>query len=641
MKRNWILKLLVACNGAMTVGLAYQAYHIATYSFGFPDSAAMRWFERFEELFPNLSILPRLVVELTGNGLLTGSEQGNRWGLVLHAMVAAWATGALTYGLTRGAEWARKTFLVTGLVQLFLALLKLGPMGLHLVAGGIRGMSGYLTGLMSLRIPPMYTILGAFIAAGVARFMWRWGAAPLSESSGAGNAPGQQVPALEFSAWSAAIGQTLTRWTRTMRGALLFQFLAILVLKFSSAAAWKSWSLGVFLSLVVWLAMLWLMSFLLSLEDPRLGVGLGVGYAGTLLLPMLGLLRAPLFLLLLGFQTWFQLGLAALGIVSVLVLFVCGIRASVLLGKAPLGRAGEWGLGVLLPFVAATVFFQVLQESTYAKAPARSREMTLEQSHEYERGHAAQEMVRLIAKCAFQYASAHPQEGFPEALQQLGTAGSDCVSLSSSKPLVEDHEFEYQASRRIDGGPRDKFTARSHEVQHPAGTFSLPDLQVNETGIFITLEGSRPFSFSSELALLNNITGCLRQDFAANGSVGYPSNLRGLLSIKGQYGIPCVPPFEANELSVTGLWNNRFRYRFYDFTYSPTDGKDGHYQGFQLEARPTEYGKMGLRSYLADQSGIAHATPLNRAATIGDPDTACESKQQDCSARVTSSTGNS
>jgi hypothetical protein len=262
-------------------------------------------------------------------------------------------------------------------------------------------------------------------------------------------------------------------------------------------------------------------------------------------------------------------------------------------------------------------------------APTLTREKIMRQSGEFERGHSAGDMVHLIGKCAFEYAATHPQEGFPDTLQQLAAAGGSCEQFASGKPAVEGHEFEYQASREGITGPRDKFTARSRDIHHPDGTFSLPDLLVNETGIFVRLEG-RPFSFSPALALINNISGCLRRAFA-NGNAGYPANLRGLLSIRGDYGTPCMPAFEANDLSVLELWSNHFRYKFYDFTYTPTDEQDSKFQGFRLEASPTEYGQVALRSYLADQSGIVHATPFNRVAALTDPDAGCEAKQpQEC-----------
>jgi hypothetical protein len=624
MAKHPMRQVLVACNGLMAAGLLFEVFHLATYPAAFPDSAGMRWLNRFEELFPSVSVLPRAIALLAEKVPALALAQGQRLPLVLYAVASAVATAALAYGLAQAAEWARKTFLAVALAQLSLAALKLGGIALHFAAVSLHGVSAYLTGIMNARIPASYTLLGALVAAGTARLMWMWGNVQLSNNAGH-RASAEPIPAMAFNAWAEANAKRLRRSTVTIRGALACQFVAVLSLEFSDSHSLHNWSTGDFLILALWTVSFAAIWIFLSAQDPQLGVGLALGYAITLGLPLLGLLRFPVLLLFLGFQGWFQLALAAVVIVSVVVLLICAIRASIQLKKAPVERAGEWGFGVLVPLIAVALFFQVLKENTYVKPPARSPEMVMRQSREFERGHSAGDMVHLIARCAFDYAVAHPQEGFPEKLEQLGTVGGSCVSLASGPPVAEGHTFEYQASREGATGRRDKFTARSREIQHLSGTFSLPDLLVNQTGVFVRLE-RQPFSFSGPLALINNITGCLRREFA-NGSAGYPSSLGGLLAIKGDYGTPCVPAFEANELSVLQLWNNHFGYEFYDFTYMPTEEQSGKFLGFRLEARPSEYGKGAVRSYLADQSGVVHATPFDRIATPADPDAACEGKQ--------------
>jgi len=84
-------------------------------------------------------------------------------------------------------------------------------------------------------------------------------------------------------------------------------------------------------------------------------------------------------------------------------------------------------------------------------------------------------------------------------------------------------------------------------------------------------------------------------------------------------------------LSVIDLWRNKFTYRFYDFTYRPANETGGDYKGFQIEARPKEYGKEAVRSYFVVESGTVRATPYDRAANPGDSAADCEWKRQDCS----------
>lgn len=178
---------------------------------------------------------------------------------------------------------------------------------------------------------------------------------------------------------------------------------------------------------------------------------------------------------------------------------------------------------------------------------------------------------------------------------RFDAGGNGCLPLVPGKTLVEGYEFEYQPASHESGGPHGRFTARSRGVQHIPGTFSLPDVEVDGTGIFVNHEGTRPFSFSPALALVNNISGCLKMDFSAHGEVSYPENLRGLLAIKGDYGTPCVPSFEATNLSITELWSNRFHSNFSDFTYTSVENTNGQFKGFHLEARPARYGKRAAK----------------------------------------------
>jgi hypothetical protein len=113
-------------------------------------------------------------------------------------------------------------------------------------------------------------------------------------------------------------------------------------------------------------------------------------------------------------------------------------------------------------------------------------------------------------------------------------------------------------------------------------------------------------------------------------SATYPPSLRGLLSIKGQYGIPCLPAFQANDLSVMGLWNNRFDFHDYQFVYWLVDGREG--KAFCLEARPKEYAREACE--VISRIKLGWFTPRRFLARPrrNDPDAACEAKQpQQCS----------
>ena len=660
MRRSPIWKALVAGCGCVAAGFFYEAYHFATFLFGAPNSLPLRWFERSADIFPNLGSVPRLVLATSVKGVPDGLMRNARGVAVVVHIVLAVATAGLAYGLWREKEWARKTFGVTAVLQLLVALQTLVPRLLYVLSSGPMGLRGLLA---SQEDPAQLwlAIAGACLSGGVARLMWRWGDAPGSGGAQASKA-GQSLhaSASRFSAWNEALRHSLSKWTWGMRIALATQAVAFTLLQIS-LPSFSHNAFGGYVLWLAWLAALVVTWYLLSQDEPRLGVGLGLGYAGVQILPILGVLGAPYVLLLLGFHAGWQFELAGASILAVLVLLTCAIRASLLLGRAPLESAGAWGLGVLLPFVATIVMLQAKQESTYPTLPPRSREMAATQSHEYEQAYAAQQMVRTIARCAFEYAEAHPQQGFPSRLEELETAGNACVPLGPG-PALDGHQFEYQATRSsgegtggggaeagapsegaagggaasgnpvsvsLRSGPNDRLTARSRGEQPPQGIFSLPDLQVNESGVFLRMEGAHPFTFSPPLTLINNLAACLKRDFMVRG--GYPSNLHAILGQKGDYGLLCIPGFEAKDLSVLSLWTNRFSFASYRFTYTATDKDGWYYQGFRLEARPEEYGKIALRSYFVDQNGVTHATPLNRAATTADANAECEVKMQDCS----------
>jgi hypothetical protein len=388
----------------------------------------------------------------------------------------------------------------------------------------------------------------------------------------------------------------------------------------------------------IWLLLLALMWDLLSRDEPRFGIGMAAGFGVLQFLPYIaiGTLPYPMgMMFLLGVQGPASLLVALLPVFGALVMAVAAASATAQAGKPTAQTAGKWGVGVLAMLLGALINSQIVHESTYAKSPPMSRERESKQSEEFQRGHAAQRDVLMIGKCVFQYAAAHPSEGFPEKLEQIGPSGTGCFRDING---VQGHVFVYEASSGSGTGPRDRFLARSKQTAHIPSTFSLPDEMIDESGISADMQNEkRGFAFSPALVLTKNIGDCLRMAFDANGGDTYPANLHGLLSIKAQYGVPCIQPFEAKDLSVIDLWRNKFSYQFYDFEYEPTKAPNGKYKGFRLEARPQQYGELALRSYFMDEGGIVHATPQDRAANSGDPDASCELLEKDCSIAAVSS----
>ena len=380
----------------------------------------------------------------------------------------------------------------------------------------------------------------------------------------------------------------------------------------------------------IWFLLLALIWYLLSREEPRFGIGMAVGFGVLQILPYIAISTLPYpgaMMYLLGVQGPGSFAVAVLPSLGALIMSIAAVRATIQAGRPTAQLAGKWGVGVLAVLLGGLINSQVAQESTYAKSPPMSRERESQQSEEYQRGHAAQQGVRAIGKCVFQYATTHPSEGFPEKLDEIGPNGNGCFRDVNA---VAGHVFLYEASSSAGTGMRDRFIARSKETVHIGSTFSLPDKMVDESGILAAMEGEkRGFAFSPALALTKNIGDCLKMEFDASGDT-YPADLHRLLSIKAQYGVPCIPPYEAKDLSVLELWRNKFSYQFYKFEYHPTNAVNGRYKGFRLDARPQEYGKQALRNYFMDESGVVHATPQDRAAKSEDTDASCEFQQKDC-----------
>jgi len=630
------MKLLTVCVAVSALVFVYSAYHAATFLLSFPDSATLRWADRYTEVFPTFAVVPRAFFQLTGNALL---QLGNatRWpGILLQLLLAA-ASGVLVFGLARYRKWARAAFgtvaAAFGLLQLF----KLSPLVLHLFAGGVRSS---LAGLAEERIGPLYTFFGILVSAGCAWLMWRWRDEPEQKTRPAAPVAATKTPAVSAAAESIAAARSAreqakrARLRRSIRWIQISEALIAAAIVLGAipgttvSVAVLSLHIGV---AVIWLLLLALIWYLLTREEPRLGIGMAVGFSVLQFLPYIanGMLPYPAAMLyLLGVQGVASLVVAVLPSLGALIMSIAAVRATIQAGKPTAQLAGKWGVGLLAVLLGGLINSQVAQESTYAKSPPISRERESEQSEEYQRGHAAQQGVLAIGKCVFQYAAAHPSEGFPEKLEQIGPSGNGCFRDVNG---VSGHIFLYEASSSAGTGARDRFTARSKETEHIGSTFSLPGKMVDESGILAAMEGEkRGFAFSPALVLTKNIGDCLKMAFDANGGDTYPADLRGLLSIKAQYGVPCVQSYLAKDLSVLDLWRDNFSYQFYKFQYQPTNAVNGKYKGFRLDARPLEYGKRALRSYFMDESGVTHATPQDRAAKAEDADANCEFQQKDC-----------
>lgn len=636
------MKLLSVCVAVSALVFVYSAYHRATFLLSFPDSATVRWTDRYTEVFPSFALVPRVFFQLTGNALFNLGN-ATRWPGILLDLLLAGASGVLAFGMGRYRKWARAAFGTVAAAFAVLQVFKLFPVVLHLFVGGVKS---YLTGLASERIGPLYTFFGIIVSAGCAWLMWRWRDEPEQETTLAASIAATKPPAASAVARSTAAAHSAREAAQRMRlrrsilwiriGEVVIAVALLLGAIPGTRLSVPVMSLQIGMVAISFLPLV-LIWYLLSRAEPRFGIGMAAGFAVLLFLPYLALSTTPYpmgMLFLLGVQGLGSFVIAVLPALGALIMSIAAVRATVQAGRPTAQTAGKWGVGVLAVLLAGLIYSQIVQESTYAKMRPMTREQESQQSDEYQRGHAAQQDVLMIGKCVFQYAAAHPSEGFPEKLEQIGPGGNGCFPDANG---ASGHIFLYEASSSAGTGARDRFTARSKETEHIGSTFSLPDKMVDESGILAAVENEkRGFAFSPALVLTKNIGDCLKMAFDASGGDTYPADLHGLLSIKAQYGVPCIQPYEAKDLSVLDLWRNKFSYRFYKFGYEPTNAVNSKYKGFRLEARPQEYGKQALRSYFMDESGVVHATPQDRAATAEDADATCEFQQKDCTIAASS-----
>ena len=637
-----MMNLLVVCNAVSAAGSVYSAYHMATFLYGFPESSVTRWAARFYEVFPAPGILAQIFFELTGKPLVSPAV-GSRTSAVIVDCLFAVATGILTYGLAGYYRWARTAFGVIAAGTAVVQFVKVAPLLAYLFSGNFWV---YFSAQLSQQMPIQFSFLGLAVSFGCVWLTWKWRNEPEKEAASPSPAAVPQRHVAVCNASEETRKRKLRKWLLGIRFSIpvivvptMLWTLGMrkMLADYPNAGKSPGTEAGDVTTLVVWFLFLGLIWYLVWKQEERFGAGMAVGYGALHALlwyaRSITLSPAPAgILVVLGVSSRWDLVVFALPALGAFTILVCGMAASIRLGRANGETAGKWGTGVFAALIVGAVLSQIVQESTLAKAPGMTEDQAAAQSEEYSRGHAAREMVRVIAKCVFQYAKSHPAQGFPEKLDQVGATGDGCLQRNGWLE-VPGHVFVYEAWSSRGTGRRDRFKARSKEVAKVPSTFPLPDDMVDETGVFADAAGDkRGFSFSPPLNLLSTIGNCLRREFQATGMKSYPSNLHGILSVKGDYGTPCVPVFQAKDLSLFRLWRNDFIYSAYRFTYAATKESGGLYKGFQLQARPEEYGKQALRSYYMDESGIVHATPVDRAANAGDADAACELTQRNCPA---------
>jgi hypothetical protein len=255
--------------------------------------------------------------------------------------------------------------------------------------------------------------------------------------------------------------------------------------------------------------------------------------------------------------------------------------------KDPLAKAK-----IVLPVAAAAFLYCYAVDHSQLLGPAPSPDAVY--------------MVRSVDKCAIQYTAAH-QAHYPDDLRELGPKGSECLPADMAQGNSDGVRLTYMLQPN---GFR--VLADSHSFWRD-GRRQVGLLSSNQSGVVrVNVNKSRLDSSGSVL-------------YDTEGSVPVDLQLAARCLLKhGQ-------PFPADLRSLSGpdgcliaggTWmreGNYLRAYGYVLTYTAMENATPGTRRFEINARPVPYGRLGLRSFFVDDTGVVRATPEDRPATAQDP----------------------
>jgi hypothetical protein len=244
-----------------------------------------------------------------------------------------------------------------------------------------------------------------------------------------------------------------------------------------------------------------------------------------------------------------------------------------------------------------------------------------------------------IDRCALDFASEHPADGFANGLEQLGPMGSNCTSQELARGKYAGFTLQY--SRRANGGATSGYVVFARVPRLGGWLSESPNYYTDERGlIFMTYPGNSdqdPAQSKERLwdeglttpYVFWDVRACVRylyRDWATEPSLEkYVSDA-------------CLKEYNWIDGQPNPINGNQFVYH-----YKPKVESTGLLTGFTLEARPREYGLSAIRSYLflvtalpvrpsgPPGSYVVHATTQDRPATEADPlALECEIGGRDC-----------
>lgn len=235
----------------------------------------------------------------------------------------------------------------------------------------------------------------------------------------------------------------------------------------------------------------------------------------------------------------------------------------------------------------------------------------------------APKMMR-VARCAAVFRSAHPTEGYPAAVEELGSERAGCLPAGDLPLDDPTGAFSIVYARVPDGTGRNiGYRVEGREVGAPADDTS--EFVMDQSGLlkfhFTSSGVTKTALYFPPSFLPNRLVACLTSEFG-NQDVGAAREnieLRCSLS-KGA--------FESDHALRTDGFTLRYEFR---------EGPRG-IDGFELSVRPDRFGEGGVRSYLvvgrqtpSGRTLEVHVTAENRPARLSDPRPSdCEIRDNRC-----------
>ncbi len=224
-----------------------------------------------------------------------------------------------------------------------------------------------------------------------------------------------------------------------------------------------------------------------------------------------------------------------------------------------------------------------------------------------------QDMFTLV-KCSRQFAWLHPEAGYPESMQQLGSHGTGCLPEELLTGTYKGFSLSYQAGMRDAKDRVTGFTMKAEQISPHGPDFSV--MSTDESGLVIySFQGPHgkgiPLLYSPAADSIGMLLNCVRN---ASSEKGMDVNQADLW----------VQECLRNQTVVT---KGTGRWGLYDFAYKFEQSESGDISGSIMDVRPHTYGIGGIRSYLVvnrltasgAQSFRVYATPDDRRATTSDP----------------------